>query len=221
MTRKWLGPVVIAAMVVFTVVVWSALPERIPSHWSIRGEVDGWSGRTRGALLAPAMAVVVWLLLPLLRRVDPRRRNYDRFEPTFWLVVNVIVLFLAVVHVLTLGAALGWGLDMTRALLALVGLMFAGLGNYLPRLRSNWWMGIRTPWTLESDAVWRATHRLAGHTFVIAGLGAMGAALWPGSLAFVVALGAMMLGAFIPAIYSYFAWRREGRPADGAGPRVS
>jgi uncharacterized membrane protein len=167
------------------------------------------------------MAVVVWLLLPLLRRVDPRRRNYDRFEPTFWLVVNVIVLFLAVVHVLTLGAALGWGLDMTRALLALVGLMFAGLGNYLPRLRSNWWMGIRTPWTLESDAVWRATHRLAGHTFVIAGLVAMGAALWPGSLAFVVALGAMMLGAFIPAIYSYFAWRREGRPADGAGPRAS
>ena len=209
MTKKWIGPVVVAGMLIFTALVYDGLPERIPTHWNLSGEVDGWSGRLWGSLMAPVIAAGLWLLLPVLRRVDPRRVNYDRFDATFWLILNVIVVFMGAMHVLTLGIALGWPVDMTRAILVLMGLLFAGLGNYLPRLRSNWWMGIRTPWTLESEAVWRATHRLAGFTFVIGGLIAVAAALLPTKLAFGVSMAAVLSAALVPAVYSYVLYRRE------------
>jgi uncharacterized membrane protein len=213
MTRRWIGPVVIAAMLVFAAVVYSSLPERMPTHWNVRGDVDGWSSRLWGALLAPLVSAGVWVLLPVLRRMDPRRRNYDRFEPTFWLLVNLLIVFFAGIHVMTLGVALGWAIDMTRAILVTVGLVIAVLGNYLPRLRSNWWLGIRTPWTLESDAVWRSTHRLAGYTFVIGGLATAASALLPSPVAIGVAMAAIMTAAIAPAIYSYVAYQREHREA--------
>jgi uncharacterized membrane protein len=209
MTKRWIGPGVIGGMLVFTALAYSSLPDRIPTHWNVSGEADGWSSRVWGSLLAPVIAGALWVLLPVLRRVDPRRRNYDRFDATFWLIVNLLIVFMGAMHVLTLGVALGWAIDMTRAILVVVGLMFMGLGNYLPRLRSNWWMGIRTPWTLESESVWRSTHRLAGYTFVIAGLVAVVSALLPTKLALGMAMAAMLTGALVPAVYSYIAYRRE------------
>ncbi|MBR9988577.1 MAG: SdpI family protein [Gemmatimonadetes bacterium] len=209
MTSRWLSPVVIGAMLIFVAVVYPSLPAEVPTHWNYRGEVDGWSSREWGAFFAPVLATALWLLLTLLRKVDPRRRNYERFDATFWLIVNLVVMFLGAMHVLALGSALGWGIDMTRWVLVLLGLMFAGLGNYMPRLRSNWWMGVRTPWTLESETVWRATHRVAGYTFVAGGLVAIVAALLPTGLAFVVAMIGLALAAVIPVVYSYIAYRRE------------
>jgi uncharacterized membrane protein len=217
MTRRWIGPVVIVGMLVFTAVVYSSLPERIPTHWNLDGEVDGWASRLWGSLLAPLVSAGIWLLLPLLRRVDPRRRNYDRFESTFWLLVNLMVVFFAVIHVMTLGVALGWAIDVTRVVTVIAGLLMAMLGNYMPRLRSNWWMGIRTPWTLESESVWRSTHRLAGFTFVIGGLVTVVAAMLPPRYAFGVSMAAIMLAAFIPVIHSYFAYQREQRETARSG----
>lgn len=209
MSKRWVGPILIVGMLVFTLAVYGSLPERLPSHWNMRGEVDGWSSRAQGAFMAPVLAAGFWLLLPLLRRVDPRRSHYERFGETFWVVVNIVVLFLAAVHVLVLGAGLGWRVDMTRAFLVMLGMMLIGLGNYLPRVRSNWWMGIRTPWTLESETVWRQTHRVAGVTFVAGGVLTLLAALLPGAASFVVGMTAMMGGALIPTVYSYIAYRRE------------
>ena len=214
MTRRWIGLVVIAAMLVFTAVVYSSLPERIPTHWNFRGEVDGWSSRLWGSLLAPLVSAGIWVLLPVLRRIDPRRRNYERFDATFRLLVNLLIVFFAGIHVIVLGAGLGWAIDMTRAILVIVGLMFVALGNYLPRLRSNWWMGIRTPWTLESESVWRSTHRLAGYTFVIGGLATAALALLPSPVVVGVAMAVMVTAVVVPAIYSYVAYRRERGEAE-------
>lgn len=204
-----MAPAAIAAMLLFTAAVWSSLPERIPTHWDVAGEVDGWSSRLAGSLLAPGFALGIWLLLPALRRVDPRRQNYDRFDPTFRLVINLFVLFMGVIHVLTLGYALGWPIDIARAVAVIAGLLLAGLGNYLPRLRSNWWMGIRTPWTLESEAVWRSTHRVAGITFVVAGVLVMATAFLPPAAAFPIVIGAVAVAVIIPLVYSFLAYRRE------------
>lgn len=214
MTKRWVGLVVIAAMLVFTLAVYGSLPDRIATHWNMRGEADGWSSRFWGALLLPLIALATWLFMPLLRRIDPRRRNYERFETTFRLIVNMLIVFMAAMHVLSLGAALGWPVDMTRTILVMIGLMFVALGNYMPRLKSNWWMGIRTPWTLESERVWRETHRLAGYTFVIGGLIAVVAALLPTELAFTLGMIGMMGGALIPAVYSYVVYQRERRDTE-------
>jgi uncharacterized membrane protein len=209
MRSRALGGTVAGVMLLVTVLVWPALPERIPTHWGISGEVDGWSNRWPGAFIMPAAGLALWLLLPVLRKLDPRRANYERFDETFWLVLNLLLVFFAVMHVLTLGAALGLVGDVTRWVVALLGLMMVVLGNYLPRVRSNWWMGVRTPWTLENERVWRETHRLAGRTFMAGGLVAMLAALLPPATRFWVGMGALMVGAMVPVVYSYVLWRRE------------
>jgi uncharacterized membrane protein len=198
-------------MLVFTLAVWRDLPERVPTHWNFRGEVNGWSGRAFGAFFAPTLALLLWLGLPLLRLLDPRRQNYERFDATFFTLVNFIVLFTGAMHVMMMGNALGWPIDMGRAAFALIGVVFIVLGNLLPRVRSNWWMGVRTPWTLESERVWRETHRLAGWTFVGAGVIAIAATLLPAQLRGPVAFGALMVGGLLPAVWSYVLWRRYQR----------
>jgi uncharacterized membrane protein len=211
MTRKTIGPVLVGAMALFTLAVYPLLPDRIPVHWNLWGEVDGWTGKWPGAFVAPALALGVWLLLQVLPKVDPRRRNYERFQETYWVVVNMVIGFIGLVHVLSLGTALGWPIGVPRVILVLVGVLFVALGNYLPRLRPNWWMGIRTPWTLENDRVWRDTHRLGGKTFVAAGLVMMVSAFLPPAFATVALVAAMVLGAGVPLVYSYVLWRREQR----------
>jgi uncharacterized membrane protein len=211
MSRKWVGAVVIAGMVLFTLAVWRDLPERIPTHWNFRGELNDWSSRAFGAFFAPVLALLLWLGLPVLRRLDPRRQNYERFDATFITLVNCIVLFMGAMHVMMLGSALGWPIDMGRAAFTLIGVAFIVLGNFLPRVRSNWWMGVRTPWTLENERVWRETHRLAGWTFVGAGVIAIVAVALPAPLRGPVALGALMIGGLLPAAWSYVLWRRYQR----------
>ena len=211
MSRPWLGPVLLAAMVVFALAVYPSLPEQVPTHWGLRGEPDDWMPKWPGAFLPPLLGAGVWVLLLVLRRIDPRRAHYESFRSTFWLLLNVLLSFFALLHVVSLGTALGWPLDAGRAILLAVGLLFIALGSYLPRVRSNWWIGIRTPWTLESERVWRETHRLAGRTFTAGGLLTMGAALLPPELRPVVALAGLLVAGFVPAVYSYLAYRRAQR----------
>jgi uncharacterized membrane protein len=213
MNRKWLAPAIAGAVVLFTVAVYGSLPERIPTHFNFRGRADGWSSRPVGAFLLPGIMIGTWLLLHVLRRVDPRRDNYERFDDTFWLLVNGIVFFLGLLHVAILGETLGWPIHFPTALVLIVGLGFIAVGNYLPRIRSNWWMGIRTPWTLESERVWRETHRLGGRTFVAAGVATMASLLLPNGVQGYVMFGSIIAAAIVPLVYSYFVWRRERETA--------
>jgi uncharacterized membrane protein len=112
-----------------------------------------------------------------------------------------------------LGAALGAPFEMGRMVLGGVGILFLALGNYLPRLRSNWWMGIRTPWTLDNEEVWRRTHRLGGWSFALGGLlCVLGALLLPVEVAGIVGLCSLGAAAVVPVVYSYVIWRQQRRP---------
>lgn len=219
MNRRWIGPVVIALMVAFALAVYGRLPERIPTHFDLSGEPDDWTDRFPGAFLMPALAAGVYLLLFALRRIDPRRAHYQRFEETYWVILNVIAITMAAFHALMLGLALGWPIDIGRAITVTVGLLFVGLGNYLPRVRSNWWIGIRTPWTLESETVWRETHRVAGWTFVFAGLALIAAgSLLPAGPREWTSGVALAIGVAVPFVYSYLAYRREAGAGKNQAP---
>lgn len=217
MSRRWIGPVLIALMVAFALAVYGRLPEQVPTHFGLSGEPDDWTDRFPGAFLMPAIAAGIYLLLFALRRIDPRRRHYERFEETWWVILNVLALLLTAMHVLSLGVALGWPIDMGKAITVTIGLVFVGLGNYLPRLRSNWWIGIRTPWTLDSETVWRETHRVGGWTFVAAGLALVVAGLViPAGTREWVSGAALAIGVLVPLVYSYVAYRRIGAQGEGA-----
>jgi uncharacterized membrane protein len=210
MSRPWIGPVIIAVMFIIAAIAFPYLPEQIPIHWNASGTADGWAPKWPGAFYLPLITMAMWLLLRFLPKIDPRKSHYERFTDTYWYFLNFVALFFAAIQVFSFRAAMTGDETQTFGINLLVGLLFIGLGNVMPRLKSNWWMGIRTPWTLESEAVWRSTHRVGGITFVLAGLllivggfvGGPAARGWLTGVAIAIAAG-------VPFVYSYLAWKRE------------
>ena len=195
---------------------WSRLPERPAVHWNLRGEADRYGSRLEIVLLGPALILGVWLLMEVLLKVDPKRvaaqRNAEATPEerngTIDLVVAVVLALVAVAHGLSLLAASGLLTDPPRAQALLLAAFLLIAGNFFARLRPSWFVGIRTPWTLSSDDVWRRTHRLAGRLMVPAGLIGIPVALaLPGARALVVVVVLTLASLCGPAVWSYFAWR--------------
>jgi uncharacterized membrane protein len=209
--RKWIPPVLIAAALVFSLAVYSRLPERMVTHWDVRGEPNGWSSRAVGAFAIPAMSLFIWLLLRAVPYIDPRRANIEKFRETFETLVIAIVAMMALLHVAVIGAALGWPVSISRIAPLAVGALLIILGNLLPRFRSNFFMGIRTPWTLSSESVWNRTHRVGGYLLVIAGLVMVVSAFVQSEVFYYVALASVFAAALGTVVYSYVLWRGEQR----------
>jgi uncharacterized membrane protein len=208
MRNRWFAPLVIAAMSMFGFAIYNQLPATVPIHWNISGDVDGTAPRLVGVLLPPIVALLIWALLFVAPRIDPRRESYARFEPTFVRFTNALVLFFALLHVATLLYAAGWNIGIVQVVQVGIGALFVVLGNELGRVQPNWTIGIRTPWTLANDEVWRRTHRLGGRAFVLVGLAMIGfSLLLPQAAAGV--LSAFVLSVALVAIvgYSFLLWR--------------
>lgn len=211
--RRWYPMLLIAIAVAVSMAVYPQLPERVPTHWNFRGEVDGWSSRAFGAFLIPCIMLAVALLTPLLPKLDPRKANYAKFEPTYWFMINLVLTFMLAVHFMTLAVTLGADIPVERFIPFGVGALFAIIGNVMPRTRSNWSLGIRTPWTLSSDRVWERTHRVGGYLMLAGGLLVMVAAVAaPVHLIAPITVCAILGATAGSFIYSYAAWRQEQRP---------
>lgn len=207
--RKLIPAVVIGAVFVFSAIVYNRLPDEMPLHWNLEGEVDRYGSRFTGAFLMPAIALGLWLMLTVAPKIDPRRANYEKFRGTYDLVVYGTVMMLLVIHVLILGSVLGWPVSIRRVVPGMIGVLLLIIGNVLPRARSNWWMGVRTPWTLSNEVVWAKTHRVAGYLMAVAGVGMIGAAVFPSRAMTYVAFGTVMLAVVGSIVYSYLVWRKE------------
>ena len=194
------------------------LPAQVATHWGVDGQPNDWSSPTFAALMLPGVMLLMSALFAALPNIDPLKKNYEFHGSVYFLLANVVVGFLAAVQVLILGSALGWPLQMRRVLPMLLGLLFVVMGNLIPRIRPNWFMGIRTPWTLSSERVWRKTHRVGGYTFILAGLLFILAGLFAtgdtGRTIMFVAIFPVILW---PVMYSYLEWRRE--KAEGTAGR--
>ncbi len=185
------------------------LPARVASHWGVNGEVNGWSSRTFLLLFMPGLALFTAVLLAVAPTLDPKRRNFPMHAGAYWIITNALLAFLAATHVMVIGYNLGWKINISMVIGVGLGLLFVVLGNLLTRVRPNWIIGIRTPWTLSSDRAWRETHRVGGYTFVLAGLATLvSALLWPQRVPVVMAVSAGFTAIFSVA-YSYFAWKRD------------
>jgi uncharacterized membrane protein len=207
--RKWYPWLLVGLAFGFSAAIYSHLPEQIATHWDVRGQIDDYSSRAWAAWLMPVVLTVMAIILPRLPAIDPRRPNYEKFRPSYDLVISAVMTLIAAMHVVTLGAALGWPVPIMKVTPIMVGALFVVLGNVLPRARSNWLFGIRTPWTLTNDRVWERTHRLGGMTFVAAGLLVIVSAFLAPAVTFGVLVTACVLASIIPVTYSYFAWRQE------------
>ncbi|MGD9647850.1 MAG: SdpI family protein [Pirellulales bacterium] len=201
---------IIAGMFAASAILWSHVPDRMPVHWNLRGQVDRYGGKLEGLLLLPTVTLGLHLLFLALPWIDPRRANYQHFARAYkWIQIAFVVL-MTLLHALVLGVALGYSVDVGLVVPLAVGVLFCLIGNFMGKFRPNWFVGVRTPWTLSSDLSWNKTNRLGGRMFIVTGIALLMFAFVQNGwmLAIVVALIAAMV-TWLP-IYSYLVWRRDG-----------
>jgi uncharacterized membrane protein len=217
MRRLLYGWVALIGAWIFSLVMYGRLPERIATHWNFRFEADGSSDRFWVALVVPTIVVIAAPLIAVVSsRIDPRRAARASDDVTYWTMWSLVLGLLAAVQVFIIANGAGWNITPSRVLPTLLGVFFVVFGNLEPRLRPNWFVGTRTPWTLSDDDVWRRSHRIGGYLTVAAGaLLVVGAWLPTDALRFTVWAVALLLFA-APIAYSYVVWRRMARARPSA-----
>lgn len=182
----------------------------VPVHWNAAGDVDR-TASPLGAFLPPLLLQILSLgIFASLRFIEPRKANLEKSAKAISATTTALVAFLAALEAALIAQAFGYNVMSANVILAATGLLLVVVGNYLPKLRSGFFMGIRTPWTLSSDHVWHKTHRLGSRLFVLGGVLIV---LFSLTLTSVMALTLMMgmitIIALVPIAYSWWLWRGE------------
>ena len=211
--RKWIPPLLVIIAVVATLAVYSRLPEQVPTHWNVRGEVDDWSSRLWGAWTIPLVMAFMLLAFRTFPLIDPRRENYPKFAGAYEGILLVVLLFMLALHFSLLMTMLGHPVAVMGMLPVGIGLLLIGIGIFLPKAHSNWFIGIRTPWTLSNDRVWERTHRVGGYVMIATGIVIAASAFLAPIWTHRVMAGAIAAMVIIVVAYSFFAWRQEVTPS--------
>jgi uncharacterized membrane protein len=201
-----IGGLMVAAVLVATLIVYPHLPERVPSHWNWHGQVDHYSAKWTLLVSMPGIMVGLLLLFAALPWLSPTNFQVDTFRPTYLYIMLVILGLMAYIQAMMVWAGLNSHPKADKALMGGIGLMFCLLGNVLGKVRRNFYIGIRTPWTIADERVWYATHRFGAKTFVVGGLLAFILAL--GDTAFWIPFTTIMVAAFSPVVYSLVYYKR-------------
>lgn len=188
--------------------LYDSLPDRVPSHWNIRGEIDAYSSRFWGAFGIPLLNAGIYVMMLVTPLIDPRRENYRKFAGAYRVFRTVFVVFMTGVYLLVLASAFGYRIPVDRAVMAGISILFLVMGNYMGQVRHNYFVGFKTPWTLANEQVWQKTHRLGGRLWVAAGAIGLVASLLGGTRGGVLLGISIGAAAIIPMVYSYIEFKR-------------
>jgi uncharacterized membrane protein len=183
------------------------LPDPMPSHWNAAGEVDGYMSKFWGVWLMPLMTLGLTLLFAAVPYIDPLKANIEKFRNLYNFFVVGFAAYMLYIYALTLAAALGAQFNMTYMIIPAVGLLFIAISFLIEKAKRNFFIGIRTPWTLVSDEVWEKTHSLGAWAFRIGGALVIVIAFLGESAVFLM-LPVLLLMALTPVVYSYFVWAK-------------
>ncbi len=210
---KWCFMIIII-QIILSFYLGLSLPEdaNIPCHWNIKGEIDGYYGKWTGVLLFPGINLAMLLLMIALPYISVRYKNaQERFDKVIPSLATIIIFFFAGIHIYMILLAKEILNPSGNMIFYIIGLMFIMLGNLLPKIPSNFFAGVRTPWTLSSEDVWRKTHRLGGISFIIAGLLmiVITAILGNNSTANIIMVVLFMSLVLYPVLYSFILYKKE------------
>ncbi len=201
--------IIILALIVFAFVIgiylYPQMPAMFASHWNAHGQVDGYMSKFWGLFLMPLTSIGLFLLFIFIPRLDPLRQNIEEFRQYYsWFAVLVIT-FLLYLWLLTIFWNLGFRFDIGRFLSPALGVLFYYIGVLLGQAKQNWFIGIRTPWTLSSEKVWTKTHKIGAKLFKASGSICLLAIFLPQYALFFI-LGPIILASLYLIVYSYFAY---------------
>ena len=209
--NKWMmivTSIVILLPIPVGVLLWDKLPDKVPYHWGINGEVDGWASKPIAVFLLPVILLVLQWVCLLVTTLEPKAKNVTSSKVlglVLW-IIPVLNLFL---HVMVWLAAFGREVNTTVILPLFMGALFVVIGNYLPKCKQSYTMGIKLPWTLNDEENWNATHRLAGKLWVAGGVLTMLCGLLPDVWSFIVMMSILVTICVIPTIYSSYLFHKK------------
>ena len=208
--------IIVLSLIAFTVLagilLWGQLPEQMASHWNANDEVDGYMSKFWGVFMMPLITLGMFALFAVIPNIDPLKANIAQFRGVFnWFIIFIAV-FMLYIHGLTLAWSLGYqNFKMSTVMLPFLGILFIFIGYMLKRARRNFFIGIRTPWTLSSDIVWDKTHQLGSVLFMFSGAMAIIGSFFGGMFAFWLLFTPLMISVIATIIYSYILYRKETR----------
>lgn len=188
--------------------VFSSLPEQIPAHWNVHGTVDRFAPKLT-VFIFPGIIFLITILFQFMRRTDPNSDNYDKFQREYHRYSFVIGLVFFAVQIMTIAAAFRMDFNVNLIFCLGIGSLFIFIGNLLPKTKHNYFIGIRTPWTLADEQNWFRTHRIAGKIWVLGGLIVALTALAPESFQVPVFLTVLAVMVVTPFVYSYTEFRKK------------
>lgn len=204
--------ILIAAATIAGLVLWNQFPDPMASHWNVNDQVDGYIPKFWGVFMMPLVNLGLFLLFLVIPLIDPLKANIAKFRGVFNVFIAFIIGYMTYVHALTLLWNLGYtDFGIGNAMLPAIGLLFIVIGFLIRRSKRNWFIGIRTPWTLSSDSVWDETHRIGGILFTISGVIAIVGGLFGGMVAFWSLLIPIFGSTIFLFVYSYVLYQRETR----------
>jgi uncharacterized membrane protein len=211
-TTTIIALVMIALALLAGAVLWNQLPDQMASHWNANDEVDGTMSKFWGVFLIPLVTLGMLALFLVIPNIDPLKANIAQFRESFNLFIVLIVTFMLYIYGLTLAWNLGYqDFKMSAAMLPFMGVLFIAIGFMLRKAKRNFFIGIRTPWTLSSDSVWDKTHQLGSILFMASGAFAIIGGFFGGMTAFWLIFVPLIGSSIFLVIYSYVLYRAEAK----------
>jgi len=206
--KEWSYLILILLPSLYLAYIWGSLPDQVPIHWNIEGEIDRYGSKTELVFLTLMLPIVTYLVMLAIPYIDPKDkikqmgRKYDQIK-------TILVAFMVTLSLFIIYSSYSQSFGRIEFLLVLIGILYIILGNYFKTIRPNYFVGIRTPWTLENEQVWKSTHTLAGKLWLGGGiLVVLGSLLAEGNLTFYFFVAITLLITIIPAVYSYIIFKK-------------
>ena len=193
---------------VIGIYLYPQMPERMASHWNSAGEVNGNMPRFWGLFLMPIVSAGMLLLFLAIPKIDPLKKNIKKFRKYYDWFILLMIVFLFYIYLLTIFWNLDYRFNMTMMIIPALGILFIYIGFLTENAKRNWFIGIRTPWTLSSERVWNKTHKIGGKLFKISGVIALFGAIAQRYAIWLV-LVPVIIAALYPVVYSYFEYQKE------------
>ncbi|MFA6919106.1 MAG: SdpI family protein [Patescibacteria group bacterium] len=201
--------VLIIATILLSIFFYPMLPEKMISHWDFQGQANGWMPKLFNTILFPCIITACYLLFLVMPYFDPRKERYAEFRGAYNIFKIAIIGVLFIVYLASLLANLGLPINIGKIVSLVIGLLMIILGNYMSKIKFNWFMGIRTPWTMSSEVVWNKTHRVGGWFFILFGLCIIISPYLPVIWATIIFIGGVLLATVGSMVYSYIVYRQE------------
>jgi uncharacterized membrane protein len=203
--KDWATWLMLILPFVFIAIYWNQFPDQVPTHFGMNGQPDDYSGKAFGLFLLPGINIAMYFMFIVLPKIDPSRKNYTLFSDKYRIIRLILHVFFTGMFFVTAFYSLGYKFNISLFMMYGMLLLFLLLGNYMGNVRHNYFIGVRTPWTLANEEVWTKTHRLTAKLWVFSAIIMMALLPLLPEQAFIVFI---LIITLVPVVYSYVVFRK-------------